>query len=87
MTTAQISDKGQITIPADIRRKLGLKAKSRVQIEVQDNVAVLRPVKSILELSGVLHEQAKGKTTDWDTIREQTAQAVAEHVVRKDSDN
>ena len=83
MITAQVSDKGQITIPAAVRRKLGLKAKSRVEIEVRDNVAVLRPVKSIRELSGILRDYVKGKTSDWETVRTQAERAVAEQVVRE----
>ena len=83
MITAQISDKGQITIPSAVRKKLGLKAKSRVEIEIRDNVAVLRPVKSILELSGILHEYAKGKPTDWETIITETERIVAEQVARE----
>lgn len=83
MITAQVSDKGQITIPADVRRKLGLKAKSRVEIEIRDNVAVLRPVRSIRELSGILQDHVKGRTSDWETIRTQMERAVAEQVVRE----
>ena len=86
MITAQVSDKGQITIPADVRRKLGLKAKSRVEIEIRDNVAVLRPIRSILELSGILHEYAKGMTTDWETIRTEAERIVAEQVAREGLD-
>lgn len=83
MITAQVSDKGQITIPADVRRKLGLKAKSRVEIEIRDNVAVLRPVRSIRELSGILQDHVKGKMSDWETVRTQAERAVAEQVVRE----
>ena len=83
MITAQVSDKGQITIPAAVRRKLGLKAKSQVEIEIHDDVAVLRPVKSILELSGILHDHLKGKLSDWETVRTQAERAVAEQVVRE----
>lgn len=57
--TAQVSSRGQITIPAEVRRKLGLKPGSRVVIEVHGNTAVLRPMKSIGELSGILHEHAR----------------------------
>ena len=83
MITVQVSDKGQITIPADVRRKLGLKAKSRVEIDIRDNEAVIRPMKSISELSGIFQEYAKGKTTDWDAIREETMRIVAEEVARE----
>jgi len=86
MITAQLSDKGQITVPARVRRKLGMKPRSRVEIEVRDNELVLRPMKSVSELSGILHEYAKGKTTDWDTIRKETMRIVAEQVAREGLD-
>lgn len=87
MITAQMSDKGQITIPADVRRKLGLKAKSRVEIEIRDNVAVLRPIRSVRELSGILQDYAKDKTTDWDKIRSDAEKSVAEHVIQEGADD
>jgi len=86
MITAQVSDKGQITIPASVRKKLGLKPKSRVEIEIRDNVAVIRPMKSISELYGIFHEAAKGKTTDWDEIIDETMRIVAEEVAREGLD-
>lgn len=86
MISVQISDKGQITIPADVRRKLGLKAKSRVEIELRNDEAVIRRGKSISDLYGVFHEAARGKTTDWETIRNETERIVAEEVAREGLD-
>jgi AbrB family looped-hinge helix DNA binding protein len=83
MITAQVSDKGQITIPAAVRRKLGLKAKSRVQIEPREDGLLIKPVKSISELYGIFHEYAKGKTTDWDEEIEEAMRIVAEEVARE----
>lgn len=83
MITAQVSDKGQITIPASVRKKLGLKAKSLVEIEIRDNVAVLKPMKSIMDLSGILHDRVKDKLSDWERVRTEMERAVAEHVVRE----
>jgi AbrB family looped-hinge helix DNA binding protein len=83
MITAQVSDKGQITIPADVRRKLGLKAKSRVEIQAREDGLLIRPMKSIGELSGIFRDYAKGKTTDWSVIREETMRIVAEEVARE----
>jgi AbrB family looped-hinge helix DNA binding protein len=37
-----ISSKGQITVPAEIRRKLGLTAGSVVAFEVREGTAILR---------------------------------------------
>ncbi len=83
MITAQVSDKGQITVPARVRKKLGIKARSRVEIEVRDDALVVKPIKSVLELSGVFHEAAKGKPTDWETIRAETYRIMAEEYGRK----
>lgn len=78
MTTLSVSDKGQVTLPAEIRRRLGLKGKSKLHIQVRDNEIVLKPVKSIDELYGSLHEYAKGKPTNWDEIRAETERIAAE---------
>lgn len=83
---AKVSERGQISIPASARRKLGIKPKSRVSVEVRDNEIIIKPVKSILELGGILREYAKGKTTDWDTIREETMAAVAREVMDETGD-
>lgn len=83
MAIARVSDKGQITLPANMRRQLGIQPKSRVEIEVKGKEVVIRSVGSITELSGVLREYAKGKPTDWETIRTQTERLVAEEVSRE----
>ena len=41
---ATISSKGQITVPAEVRRRLGLRPGDKVRIEVVGEHAVLRPV-------------------------------------------
>lgn len=78
MTAIHVSEKGQVTLPAKLRRKLGIKPKSMVVVEERGEEIVLRPIKSIMDLSGILHEYAKGKTTDWETIREETMKAVVQ---------
>jgi len=78
MITAQVSDKGQITVPARVRKKLGMKAKSRVELEVRDEGVLIKPIRSVMELSGIFHEAAKGKTTDWESIRAETYRAMAD---------
>lgn len=84
MTLAQVSDKGQITLPAKVRKSLGIAARSKLDVTVEGNRIVLQPVKSVMELSGILHERAKGKPTDWETIRRQTMDAVAQEVANED---
>jgi AbrB family looped-hinge helix DNA binding protein len=61
MTIARLSNKGQITLPAAVRRKLGLAADSRVEAVVREDEIILRPVRSIAQLHGILHEHAIGR--------------------------
>jgi len=83
---ARVSERGQISIPAAARKKLGIKPKSNVSIEVRENEIVIKPMKSIMEVAGIFREYAKGKTTDWDTIREETMKAVAREVMGEAED-
>ena len=43
METAILSARGQITIPKNIRKKLNLKSKSTVSLEVKDNAILIKP--------------------------------------------
>ena len=61
MTTATLTSKGQITIPADVRRTLGVQAGDRVEfVEIQpgrfEQVAATR---SVRELKGMLGKPAR----------------------------
>ena len=40
-----ISSKGQITVPLEIRRRLGLKEGDRVEFVVQDDWTIIRPAR------------------------------------------
>ena len=84
MAIALVSEKGQITLPAEARRRIGIKPRSRVEVEVKEQEIVIRPVKSVRELYGSLHEYAEGKTEDWETVRTLTEKAIAEEVVNED---
>ena len=42
-----------------------------------------RRTKSIGDLYGIFHEYAKGKTTDWEEIREEAMRLFAEDFVRR----
>ncbi len=47
--TSSVSPKGQITIPAEIRRQLGIKPKDRVTIELAGNEVRVAPAEFTLE--------------------------------------
>ena len=44
--TSTISSKGQVTVPVEVRRRLGLKEGDKVEFAFQEGTAVLRPVRS-----------------------------------------
>ncbi len=62
--TSTASVKGQVVIPADLRRKFGIKAGTRVNFQEEAGRIVLRPVtrdyirrvRGMLKGSGVLEE-------------------------------
>lgn len=56
MSEATVTSKGQVTIPADIRRAMGLAAGERVVFtQIEDGTIVFRAKRrSILELKGLL---------------------------------
>ena len=64
MAEAAVTSKGQITIPADIRRAMGLKTKDRVVFTVMpDGTTVMRAkTKSISSLKGTLKNPGKRVT-------------------------
>ena len=44
METLIVGERGQITIPKEMRRQLGIEPKQPVQVEVRDNTLCIRPV-------------------------------------------
>ena len=44
--TSMVSSKGQVTVPIDIRRRLGLKQGDRVEFVVESGRTILRPKRS-----------------------------------------
>jgi len=83
MAIARVSDAGEITLPAEMLRELGIEPVSSVVVRVQHGEIVIRPVKPVRDLHGVFAEAAKGKPTDWDTIREETYLMIAEEYGRE----
>lgn len=60
-----ITSQGQISIPAKIRRKLGLSGKRKALVRIEDKKVVIEPVEDLLGLEGSLSDKTiKGKTID-----------------------
>ena len=64
MSEATVTSKGQVTIPADIRRALGLTAGERVVFtQLEDGTTLMRAKKrSLLDLEGLLAPACDGGT-------------------------
>jgi antitoxin PrlF len=63
MSEATMTSKGQVTIPADIRKSMGLNAGERVVFtRLDDGTTVMRAkTRSILELKGMLKAARRNK--------------------------
>lgn len=61
MASATVTSKGQITIPKEVRERLGLEAGDRVVFVVQsDQDVVLKPAKTdVRELRGMLYRKGR----------------------------
>ena len=54
MSFATVTTKGQITLPAEIRSRLGIRCKDKVRLYVRDDEIVIQPLRSFRELRGSL---------------------------------
>lgn len=84
--TATVTSQGQITIPAKIRRGLGLEKLQKVVLTLKKNYVVLEPEPNIMKLSGSLHQYALKHKSIEETIEIEeaaAAEAVAESYRKK----
>jgi AbrB family looped-hinge helix DNA binding protein len=76
----RLTQKGQVTIPAAVRAKLGLRPHDKVAFEVSGDVAILRRAPSRL-LEGFGSVPPIARPEDWSRVREDFEQGVAEEVM------
>ncbi|HYQ92289.1 MAG TPA: AbrB/MazE/SpoVT family DNA-binding domain-containing protein [Candidatus Competibacteraceae bacterium] len=74
MHTSSINSKGQVTIPAELRRSLGLKPGQQVIFSCTDRGVVITPVKQDVSAAFGLLQATKGVSL------EDMEQAIEEHV-------
>ena len=75
-----VTEKGQVTIPQDIRRLLGIQPLDRVRFEVEgDVVKISRAESKLLKWYGSV--TPKNRPEDFKKIREEVEKGVAEEVV------
>jgi antitoxin PrlF len=76
MYTATLSERGQITIPAKIRRRLGVGPNDKIAIIFRENEVILKPLKgTIKNLRGIIHPRKQPE--DFERIHSLTKSAVA----------
>jgi AbrB family looped-hinge helix DNA binding protein len=86
MSEARMTSKGQITVPKDVRLKLGLKPGDRVRflVEADGRVRLLPAKRDIGELVGILPKPKRALTIE--EMDEAIARAIAGKFARHDRD-
>lgn len=79
----RLTKKGQVTIPAGIRRRLGLKPGDRVRFEVDGEEVRIRPATSKL-LEGYGAVTPRKRPEDWRKLRAEVEQAIGEEAAGAD---
>jgi antitoxin PrlF len=79
----KMTQKGQVTIPAEIRNKLGLKPKDVVRFEIKGDEVKLKPATSRL-LEGFGAVTPRQKPENWRKVREDMEVALADEVAAED---
>lgn len=83
MPITMLTSKGQMTVPREIRKALGLKPSEKIVIVVDGDLAVLKPLRgTILDIGGTVKVPGKGKPIDFRTVRNNVRKCVG----RKASD-
>jgi len=80
-TFVTITAQGQISIPARLRRALGLERFRKALVNVRDDKIIIEPVGDVVSLAGVLSQKKmKGKTINMIIKEEEEgiARAIAE---------
>jgi len=54
-----ISAKGQVVLPSDIRRELSLEKGTKMVLVVREGMVIMKPIKRLSELRGILSEIEK----------------------------
>lgn len=73
-----ISKRGQITLPAELRKEMGFKPGSTVIAEIRDNELVLRPA-TVLEIE-IYSDKDIERWNEEDQLDEQTRQKIYERL-------
>jgi AbrB family looped-hinge helix DNA binding protein len=77
LNITSVTSKGQVTIPVEIRRKLGIKPHDRVRFVMDDGAVRIERMMTLQEVWDSVPPTNAGK--DWDEIRRIVAEERAEY--------
>lgn len=77
-----ITQKGQVTIPASIRKALGLKPHDKVSFRLENHAVLVEPAKSSV-LAGFGAVKLRGGTKDLKRLRRETEEWAAEQALNE----
>ena len=86
MSEAKMTSKGQLTVPKDVRQKLGLKPGDRIRflLEADGRVRLMPAKRDISELVGILPKPKRALRLE--EMDEAIGQAIVEEFARHDRD-
>ena len=82
MSIATLTTKWQVTIPSDIRKKLGLKPQERLSFQIVDEGIFIRPVRDLMGFYGAGRSAVKGPE-DFDRVRDEATEGMARDVIEE----
>lgn len=74
-----ITDQGQITIPASMRRAISLNLYNKALVKTEDKKIVVEPIVDLISLGGIIERKAK-KQKDIDAIIKLEEETIAKMI-------
>lgn len=85
MITSTITQKGQTTLPKQIREKFGLNVGKKLVYEIKDDTFIVRPHPGVMASFGILKGKGNSTATNMDVedARQQARSEWAEHATNE----